>query len=458
MTRLPSVGALAVLALVTAALETAALARDPADLVGTVVVPAAIWFQGVWALMAWRAPRRGILAVGLVANVGLLAASLVRLLALGDRPIPPSSALVVVFQGLLVTGIAALLVRQPGATGHGGRTAAVITGTLALLLAGGSLAVAGPAIPPPGSLSPIVGTASRPTAATATPGSSAGVPTGAAAPPTAAGTPAPPGAVAVGSGPLRATAPATALPSDLGGTDGPSPNPAAAAPAATTVATAAPPGNPSAGPSATATRVPVPTPGPTAGSGAPTAATGPAAASATPTARAAAVPASLHPTTAPTARPAPVPTSPRTPAPAPSRTPAPVPSYAPTPAATPPATTAPGVPGTIVFGTGYDPGTLAITGRTSTVHAGEAVAWRADLSEPAGSTTLTFTITQPNPHGPEFPHWQEDFGVPDPSYVVIVNRADLSVYVHGEPGTFIMRIRRGPAGPILAEGRFSVIP
>jgi hypothetical protein len=116
------------------------------------------------------------------------------------------------------------------------------------------------------------------------------------------------------------------------------------------------------------------------------------------------------------------------------------------------------VSGAIIFGSNYDHDTLAIIGRTSTIHARELVAWRADLSQPAGTTTLTFTITQPNPNGPEFPHWQQDFGIPDASYEVIVNRVDLSVYVHGEPGTFIMRVRRGAEGPILAEGRFSLVP
>lgn len=113
-------------------------------------------------------------------------------------------------------------------------------------------------------------------------------------------------------------------------------------------------------------------------------------------------------------------------------------------------------PGTITFGSDYDPATLAIIGATTTIHRGELVAWRADLTEPAGSTTLTFTVTEPNPPGPEFPHWQQDFSVPDASYVVIVNRVDLSVYVHGDPGTFIMRIRRGQT--VLAQGQFRLIP
>jgi hypothetical protein len=138
--------------------------------------------------------------------------------------------------------------------------------------------------------------------------------------------------------------------------------------------------------------------------------------------------------------------------------PTPRPTPEPTATPQPDPTVAPGNPGTITFGTSYDPATLALGGRTSTIHPGQLIAWRADLSEPAGASKLTFTITAPNPNGPEFPHWQQDFSVPDPSYVVIVNRADLSVYVHGEPGQYIMRIRRGADGPVLAEGRFSLVP
>jgi hypothetical protein len=119
---------------------------------------------------------------------------------------------------------------------------------------------------------------------------------------------------------------------------------------------------------------------------------------------------------------------------------------------------APGIPGTIAFGRDYDPDTLALIGPTRTVHEGQVVAWRADLLEPAGSPTLTFTITEPNDHGPEFPHWQQDFDVPDPGFIVLVQRADMSVFVHGEPGTYIMRIRRGPTGQILADGMFNVLP
>jgi hypothetical protein len=121
-------------------------------------------------------------------------------------------------------------------------------------------------------------------------------------------------------------------------------------------------------------------------------------------------------------------------------------------------TTAPGIAGTVTFGRDYDPATLALIDPSPTIRAGTEIVWRADLTKPADGPTLTFTITAPNDHGPEFPHWQEDFAVPDPSFVILVKRVDLSIYVHGEPGTFIMRIRRGPSGEILAEGKFTVLP
>ena len=164
------------------------------------------------------------------------------------------------------------------------------------------------------------------------------------------------------------------------------------------------------------------------------------------------------PTPRPTVSPPPTPRPTPRPTPSPTPRPTPEPTPSPTPTPTPEPSVASGDPGTITFGRDYDPTTLALIGPTRTLRVGQEVAWRADLTEPAGTTTLTFTVTEPLPSGKEFPHWQQDFSVADPSFTVLAKRVDMSVYVHDEPGNYIMRIRRGADGPILAEGTFTVLP
>jgi hypothetical protein len=410
-----AVASLAALALVTAGLQAGVVAIDSRDAVAAIAASVGVWFQGLWAVFAWRRPGRDVLVVGLVANVGLLALSVAGLATRSGGTQAPS-ILVAVFEVLLVAGLAGVLVRPSLSrpTSTSGRSAAM-TGFVAATLALGSLFASGPALAPPGVASPILGAAAGPSTSSAPAATAA--PLGA----TSSATPSTTAPSAGATSPAASTVTGPASRAGASGTSSPVPTGSASSPP-----TATPAGTPR--PSVTPRPTPsAPSPRPTAGSSSPSA----------------------------TPRPAPTPT------PKPVATPAPTarPTPSPTPAPTPPPTASPvasGPPGTITFGADYDPQTLAIIGPTSTIHLGQLVAWRADLSEPAGSTTLTFTVSEPNPPGPEFPHWQQDFSVPDASFVVIVNKVDLSVYVHGEPGSFIMRIRRGQA--LLAEGHFSLIP
>src|SRR5690348_8183752 len=160
MTRSPAVGALAALAVVTAVLEAAAVALDPRDLAGTLVIAAGIWFQGAWALLVWARPRRELLVTGILANLLLLAVCGVRLAGLGARQPAASELLVLVFQGVLIVGLVGTLLAGPRAA-RGVRRLPALVGATTALLAAASVTMAGPTLAPPGELSPIIGTATR---------------------------------------------------------------------------------------------------------------------------------------------------------------------------------------------------------------------------------------------------------------------------------------------------------
>src|SRR5262245_42759735 len=87
----PGIGVVAALALATAGLEAAIVALAPTDQARTIVLTLAIWFQGAWALLLWRRPERDLVAIGLVANLGLFGATAVAT-ALAPNPPGPTPA------------------------------------------------------------------------------------------------------------------------------------------------------------------------------------------------------------------------------------------------------------------------------------------------------------------------------------------------------------------------------
>ena len=436
------------------ALHAVAVLKYPNGLLAVLALALSVWLQGGWALLAWTAPAAAPRAAAIAGNLTLVVVDLAVIVVGAGGPavaVVAGTALALEIGALAV--VAGPLERGEGLLPPNARRlpllAAIATAVaIVIALALSSAAASAPA------LASVVGIAGA-----AVPSGEPGNPAVGAAPSAssdgaAASSPAPGGPTATGSSPgatgaSTQPAPASLAPSASAGGSTASPDLATAAPPATSKAApaASSPAAPSNSivPGATAPigRIqPTPTPIPPLGKSS-AAATTPAS---TPKPSLTAAPTASR-TAAPTEVPTPAPTPIATPRPTPRPTPVPTPTAPPIAA---------GNPGVITFGADYDPGTLAIIGRATAFRVGHQAAWRADLTEPAGSTTLTFTITQPNPNGHEFPHWQQDFSVGDPSFAVIAGRADLSVYVHGEPGTFTMRILRDST--VLAEGTFRIIP
>ena len=118
-----AVASLAALALVTAGLQAAVVAINSGDAGAAIAASIGVWFQGLWAVFAWRRPGRDVLVAGLVANLALLAVSVARL-ATRSGPAQPSEVLVAVFELVLVAGLGWTLARPSAGIG-GARDAAV---------------------------------------------------------------------------------------------------------------------------------------------------------------------------------------------------------------------------------------------------------------------------------------------------------------------------------------------
>ncbi len=405
-----------------------------------IVLTLAIWFQGAWALLLWRRPDRDLLAVGLFANAALFAGTFVAMAAGSNQGSPSAPQLLAMAgQAGLIVCCLSMLVGRPTRAPYRTLPIALATGLVAVGLAAVSLTVSG-----------------TPSAARYL-GTDRGQQDGhrrraSRAPPLDRRRRSP--SLVAG---LALTAPSPSpSPPPL---DSPSPAGAALSSAAAASVTPQPPASATTDPTADATPTiaathavaasPALTPDP----GSTATATATRTPSASATNRATTAPATGPPVTSTpgsTPRPTPRPTSTPRPTPRPTPNPTPRPTPNPTPSPTPTQTPEPSVArgdaGTITFGRDYDPTTLALIGPTRTLRVGQQVAWRADLTEPAGTTTLTFTVTEPLPSGKEFPHWQQDFSVADPSFAVLAKRVDMSAYVHDEPGNYIMRIRRGADG------------
>lgn len=113
--------------------------------------------------------------------------------------------------------------------------------------------------------------------------------------------------------------------------------------------------------------------------------------------------------------------------------------------------------GIITFGlpANLDEDTLEINpSRDSFKIGNKGIAWSAELSEPAGATTLTWILAKVSSGGSERIIWRQDTDVSNPEFTILANDADLSLLVDRKPGTYVMRYLRD--AEILAEGRFTL--
>lgn len=79
----------------------------------------------------------------------------------------------------------------------------------------------------------------------------------------------------------------------------------------------------------------------------------------------------------------------------------------------------------------------------------------AHLSEPAGATELTITLTRRATGGAETPLVRETLTVASPDYDTFAKALDLGLLVGREPGVYVMRLIR--EGTVLAEGTFTLV-
>jgi len=139
-------------------------------------------------------------------------------------------------------------------------------------------------------------------------------------------------------------------------------------------------------------------------------------------------------------------------APVPARTAAPTTAPTAVPAAAPEFSRT----GIITFGKSFNTNTLKIIGPAVSFKASsKLIAWSAELSEPAGATTITVILASRTAGGAESLLYKLDVDISDPSFGILANKADLALVVDRKPGTYIMRYLRG--GTVLAEGTFRLV-
>ena len=154
-----------------------------------------------------------------------------------------------------------------------------------------------------------------------------------------------------------------------------------------------------------------------------------------------------------TSAPTDTPTLPPTPAPTPTAPPATV-TPEPTPTRAPEPTPFAQQPGVIYFGRDYDPDTLYIVDPATSFRRGQKIAWSAVLSEGAGATTLTVTLSKViGEGGAERVQYTEEVTISSPDNDVLANKVNLSLLVRGK-GLFTMRYFR--EATLLAEGTFEL--
>ena len=111
--------------------------------------------------------------------------------------------------------------------------------------------------------------------------------------------------------------------------------------------------------------------------------------------------------------------------------------------------------GLITFGVGVDPDELTILepSETFAVDAAE-ISYSAELSEPAGATSLTVVFASVKDSGVESFIYQEDISISNPTFGIFANTADVASVVGNAPGRYVMRFMR--EATVLAEGFFTL--
>jgi hypothetical protein len=132
------------------------------------------------------------------------------------------------------------------------------------------------------------------------------------------------------------------------------------------------------------------------------------------------------------------------------------------PTALPPATPAPIPtplpyygPGTITFGKGYDPTSVAIIGPATKFKAStRKIAWQASLTGPPGASFLQFIIAMRKAHGSEVNVYTAKIKITNEHTNVVAAASDLAALVDRKPGTYVVRLVR--AGDLMAKGQFTL--
>jgi hypothetical protein len=109
--------------------------------------------------------------------------------------------------------------------------------------------------------------------------------------------------------------------------------------------------------------------------------------------------------------------------------------------------------GKITFGSDLDDATVTIIGPKTTFAIGEEIAWRAELSEPAGATSIDLVIAKVGAGGTETVVYTVANPISSPKFDLLGNKVDLSPLLDG-PGRYVMRYFRDATQ--LAEGQFTL--
>ena len=112
--------------------------------------------------------------------------------------------------------------------------------------------------------------------------------------------------------------------------------------------------------------------------------------------------------------------------------------------------------GVIEFGTAWDQDTLTITKAASSFKTTtKKIAYVMRLSEAAGATSLTISLTRRSSGGSETTIVSLSLSVANPDFDILGNSADLATIAGNKAGTYVMRVIR--EGKTLAEGTFTLV-